>query len=52
VHRLAGPLLEPAATVRSLQVRLGRLGRPGPVSPQAPLFPGLTHEAQRRTRLL
>jgi DNA polymerase-4 len=52
VHRLAEPLLEPAATVRSLQVRLGRLGRPGPVSPQAPLFPGLTHEAQRRTRLL
>jgi DNA polymerase-4 len=32
---LAGPLLEPAAGVRSVQVRLGRLGRAGA---QAPLF--------------
>jgi DNA polymerase-4 len=33
---LVEPVLEPASTVRSVQVRLSRLGRPGA---QAPLFP-------------
>ena len=35
VHGLADPLLEPAETVRAVQVRLGRLEPPGS---QAPLF--------------
>ena len=37
---LAGPLLEPAAGVRSLSVRLGKLHAP---EPQAALFPGALH---------
>lgn len=51
VARLAESLLEPASAVRSLHVRLGRLGRPAPESPQTPLFPELTGELRRR-RLL
>lgn len=44
---LAEPLLVPAASVRALQVRLGRLAR---ALPQEPLFPGLsgTPPAARR----
>jgi DNA polymerase-4 len=38
VRALADPLLEPAATVSALLVRLSRLSRP---HPQAPLFPEL-----------
>jgi DNA polymerase-4 len=52
IRRLAEPLLEPAAAVRSLNVRLGRLARPGMESAQVPLFPRLTGESRRRTRLL
>jgi DNA polymerase IV len=39
VRSLAAPLLEPAAGVRALLVRLGRLASP---RPQAPLFPELS----------
>jgi hypothetical protein len=35
---LADPLLEPAATVRAVQLRLTRLS---PAGSQSPLFPGL-----------
>jgi DNA polymerase-4 len=41
---LAEPLLDPAATVRSLQVRLGRLAPP---APQSSLFPDLPRPAFR-----
>ncbi len=42
---LAEPLLVPAASVRALQVRLGRLAR---ALPQETLFPGLASGAARR----
>jgi DNA polymerase-4 len=43
-RELAEPLLEPAATVRSMLVRLGRLAPP---APQASLFPELPRPASR-----
>ena len=45
VRALAAPLLEPAAGVRSITVRLSRLGRD---SGQAPLFPSRPNLAGRR----
>jgi len=44
-RQLAEPLMDPATGVRSLQVRLGRLGRP---HPQAALFPGIPGFASSR----
>jgi hypothetical protein len=44
---LAEPLLTPAASVRALQVRLGRLAR---ALPQAPLFPALPVTARAAPR--
>lgn len=44
---LAEPLLVPAASVRALQVRLGRLAR---ALPQEPLFPGLASTARAARR--
>jgi hypothetical protein len=40
VRALAEPLIEPAARVRAVSVRLGRLQ---PRGAQAPLFPGFSH---------
>jgi DNA polymerase-4 len=45
---LALPLLEPAASVRALQLRLARLARPGP---QVPLFPEVPGAPLRRSSL-
>jgi DNA polymerase-4 len=47
VQELAGPLLEPAGTVRQLQVRLARLDPP---AVQPPLFPDLFHFARDHAR--
>jgi DNA polymerase IV len=44
-RRLTEPLLEPAAGVASLEVRLGRLDR---ISAQVPLFPGWSGLPERR----
>ncbi len=44
VRRLADPLLDPAAVVRGVQVRLGRLAGP---RRQAPLFPDLSGPLRR-----
>ncbi|MBI3932245.1 MAG: hypothetical protein HY317_02420 [Acidobacteria bacterium] len=48
VRHVAGPLLDPAPTVRGLVVRLGRLSRP---DRQAPLFPEIAHTPLRHTSL-
>jgi len=44
VRALAEPMMEPAGTVRTVHVRLGRLETPGS---QVPLFPQAFREAQR-----